>query len=1698
MKRCYLLVLVGLFFSLKSYSQNYGNEWIKFTAGQPYSDQQYFKIKTWSNGLYRITYGDLQSASFPLPFDPARLQLFHQGVEQFIYVEDGGDGSFDASDYIEFLGKANDGSFDKKLYRNPDYQPHDRFSLFTDTASYYLTLNSDPSVVNRRMVLNNDTIDPGYTPIPWFWAESILDFRNEYVMRRLAEVKDAEYDEGEGWYSSPIGNSLVFYQMYIPNFSNNPLAPLARFSAFTIGGNNTGLQHSITLDVGGTSITKNFSGYETVRFDSTVASNAIPTLPTVDFVLTPGTGVVNRTHISFLRLLYPHKTDYTSEYFNYRKLTIPGQFDVNGKTLAQITTTYTSLGNPKFFMLSGDTVTLLSPNLVGYTLTSMVPTNGSDKNCLIIDSTFTTQNGKMQFEPVSSAPQSFARFRNLNDGSGFDYLIITNDSLSQSAADYASYRSTTGFTPLVVDVDELYDQFSFGIQQHPLAIRNFAKYAFDQFSLKPKYMLLLGKSVSNTRVRFTGNNNYASALANWNLNYVPTFGSPPADMLFTCFSQDTMPRPVFPVGRISARSNADVYAYLDKITAHENQLQQCPQDWQKRILHFGGGNTGAQQVQISAMLNEYANIARDTLMGATVKTFLKTSTDPIQIDLSQYLQSLIDSGSALMTFVAHASGTSFDISTDVPQNYNNKDRYPIILANSCFVGDIHDGARRIAEDFVLLPDKGSLGFIAQPDVGLLDNLQYYSKEFYNQMARYNYGSSVGAIMSAVVDSMLNLPIVNSNFNGYFIFKSVITGMTLSGDPAMKMNSFDNPDYVVDNSSVFFTPANVTSDLDSFSVNVVLTNLGRATYNPFVLHFIRTYPDGTTTFELDTVIDYIAYKDTITVQFPLDSRLSVGSNYISVYADYLGTVDECNEANNTVLNIPLNIRSSDIAPVYPSDYAIVPNASGFKLKASTVDPFAAPRNYKFQIDTVRSFSSPFLKQGLVYSGGGVVNWQPPFSLQPDLVYYWRVSRDSLPTDTVHPEWKESSFIHKPNITGWSQAHYSQFHKDEYTNVIYTEVFDSTYRFVTTSSSLEVNNYQNLSITYNPNFKIDNVLIDYAVCGIPPSMHIVVIDSLSLEPWTTQFRNYGQVNQWNSSTNTPLPPCASRSRPDNYFIFRMNDQASRDSMYDMLVNDIPEGNYVVAYSAWSGVFSSWSQQLKDVFTSWGSDSINFLTDTQPYIFFTKKGDITYTQEAIGDQSRPAIQLMATLGGNWYKGFVTSVPIGPSRGWSELHWDQQSLDAVVGKDSTFIDIIGITPGGNEVPLPAFSGISAGNYDVNISAIDAVLYPKIKLRAYVQDDSLFTPPQIRRWQVFHQGVPEFALNPNKFFSINRDTLQEGDDLEVKMAVENVGDLAADSLLMGYYLFDDARNRHELPYLRYKPLAVGDTAIVTAKVNTLSYAGLNALWLEANIGNDQSEYYRFNNLAEIPFRVTRDITNPVLDVTFDGTHIMNGDIVSSKPLIRIKLKDENPFLAIDDTSDWQVFLKDPSGTSKKLGFESSACSGLGTEFMKWCPGSAQGNVFSIEYNPSLLVDGIYELSAQATDASGNLSGTGSFKINFEVINKSTITEVINYPNPFSTSTRFVFTLTGSEVPDDFRIQIMTVRGTVVREIGRDELGPIRIGRNITEFAWNGKDEFGDQLANGVYLYRVMTRINGVGVEKRESEADKYFVKGWGKMYLMR
>jgi hypothetical protein len=195
-----------------------------------------------------------------------------------------------------------------------------------------------------------------------------------------------------------------------------------------------------------------------------------------------------------------------------------------------------------------------------------------------------------------------------------------------------------------------------------------------------------------------------------------------------------------------------------------------------------------------------------------------------------------------------------------------------------------------------------------------------------------------------------------------------------------------------------------------------------------------------------------------------------------------------------------------------------------------------------------------------------------------------------------------------------------------------------------------------------------------------------------------------------------------------------------------------------------------------------------------------------------------------------------------------------------------------------------------------------------------------------------------------------------------------------------------------------------------------------------------------------------------------------------------------------KINLVYPDGSVKKLKLD-----GIENEFY---PADStklnQDNTATAILKPMLNIDGNYQLIVQGYDRSGNASGNYDYKISFEVINKSMISNVLNYPNPFTSQTRFVFTLTGYQVPEFFRIQIMTVTGKVVKEINKSELGPIAIGRNITEYAWDGTDQYGDPLANGLYLYRIITRLNNQVIDHYETSADKYFKNNIGKMYLMR
>jgi hypothetical protein len=457
----------------------------------------------------------------------------------------------------------------------------------------------------------------------------------------------------------------------------------------------------------------------------------------------------------------------------------------------------------------------------------------------------------------------------------------------------------------------------------------------------------------------------------------------------------------------------------------------------------------------------------------------------------------------------------------------------------------------------------------------------------------------------------------------------------------------------------------------------------------------------------------------------------------------------------------------------------------------------------------------------------------------------------------------------------------------------------------------------------------------------------------------------------------------------------------------------------------------------------------------------------------------------------GTITSPLFGPAKQWDKLYWNGTSLESP-STDNATVDLIGIKQNGVESVL--YNGITPDQQEFDISVINAQDYPFVKLRLNTLDSVHATPYQLNYWRLTYIAKPEGALAPNLYLDI-KDTLEAGEFLDIKIAFKNITETPFDSLKVKIVITDANNVAHLLPIPRHKPLNGNDTIHIQYRIDTRLFSGINNLYIDVNPDNDQIEQFHFNNFAYRSFFVRVDSLNPLLDVTFDNIHILNNDIVSAKPDILIKLKDEAKWQLLDDTSLIKVQVKFPGESSARSYF-------FNNDTLNFVPAAnASDNTASIRFNPHFMEDGTYELIVSGKDKSGNTAGKAQYRVAFEVINKPMISNMLNYPNPFTTSTAFVFTLTGSEIPPELKIQILTITGKVVKEITRAELGAIRIGRNITEYKWDGTDQYGQKLGNGVYLYRVVTSMNGKTLEKYRSEqdqTDKYFNKGYGKMYLMR
>ena len=119
---------------------------------------------------------------------------------------------------------------------------------------------------------------------------------------------------------------------------------------------------------------------------------------------------------------------------------------------------------------------------------------------------------------------------------------------------------------------------------------------------------------------------------------------------------------------------------------------------------MGGGNN-AQEQQLFAGYLRLRNNHNRYSFGGFVSTFLKNSSLPIIGSQSDSIRSIIENGPLLMTFFGHGWTGGFDQNIDEPESFNNQGKYPLIIANSCYSGDLfNSGVRTVSENWILTPN----------------------------------------------------------------------------------------------------------------------------------------------------------------------------------------------------------------------------------------------------------------------------------------------------------------------------------------------------------------------------------------------------------------------------------------------------------------------------------------------------------------------------------------------------------------------------------------------------------------------------------------------------------------------------------------------------------------------------------------------------------------------------------------------------------------------------------------------------------------------------------------------------------------------------------------------------------------------------------------------------------------------------------
>jgi len=588
------LVLV-LLQAVAAAAQIVGNEWIDH-------DRQYWRFDVYRTGLHRLDSATLAASGFPVAsVDPSYIMLFGREQQVPIYIEGGEDGVLNAGDFIEFIGRKNDGWIDERMYDSPYYHSNPHYSLINDTIHYFLTWDPDPGVQKERVVSYADPDLTSHTVRPWVWGRGLNGYGDAYwygvVMEPYNFTSGAMLaSEGFGGPGLIVTDGVQSADLYAPTprAYAGPDAPNVNVRVTTGGQQRwpTALpDHHLQLVSGPAQTVRKdtiFLGNRVIRSDFQVPASEIASFFSVtmrvlhDLPIGQSNPSYEDFQVAFaVDVTYPRDLQGLGD----------GPFDLwipHDPADASARLQLGGAGSTPILYCFGDVPRRVVPELVGANYELAVPTHPDStrtpaylhtESAVFQVASLTPVNGSGYFTDLVALDLDSAM------------VIVSHRSLWNGAMAYASYRSTQAPRPVpvvLVDVDELYDQYGGGVPKHPLAIRSFLRDLVVSWDQVPQGLFLIGKSTSSFSTFFEPQGARPNVNGAYERMLVPSYGAPACDQCFTIGIGPTAdPRKVeVPVGRLSAVNEQQVFDYLDKVSTLESQ---DPAAWMKNVVHLSGG-----------------------------------------------------------------------------------------------------------------------------------------------------------------------------------------------------------------------------------------------------------------------------------------------------------------------------------------------------------------------------------------------------------------------------------------------------------------------------------------------------------------------------------------------------------------------------------------------------------------------------------------------------------------------------------------------------------------------------------------------------------------------------------------------------------------------------------------------------------------------------------------------------------------------------------------------------------------------------------------------------------------------------------------------------------------------------------------------------------------------------------------------------